>query len=119
MRLQIVGAVGDKRLPSTAGELDAQPGRDRLGNFILDRKDVVELAIVLLRPRLQSVLHIDQLHVDAHLIASLLQTPFQDMCHPEYLADLTQIEIVALELEGRSARGHFQSGNLSERIEYL
>ncbi len=59
MRLRIVRAVNDKWLPGAARELDAQFGRDRLGNFILDRKDVVEFAIVLLRPRLQPVLHID------------------------------------------------------------
>src|SRR5262249_58058980 len=41
------------------------------------------------------------------------------MCHPEYLADLTQIQIISLELESRSARRHFQSRNLCEGIEYF
>ena len=59
MRLRIVRAVNDERLSGTARELDAQLGRDRFGNFILDRKDVVEFAIVFLGPRLQPVLHID------------------------------------------------------------
>src|SRR5262249_4900436 len=39
--------------------------------------------------------------------------------HPEYLADLTQIQIISLELESRSARRHFQSRNLCEGIEYF
>ena len=49
MRLRIVRAINDKRLPGAARELDAQFGRDRLGNFILNREDVVEFAIVASR----------------------------------------------------------------------
>ena len=45
MRLRIVRAVDDKWLPGATGELDAQFGRDCPGNFILDRKDVVEFPI--------------------------------------------------------------------------
>ena len=41
------------------------------------------------------------------------------MCHPEDLADFTQIEIGALELESRSSRRHFQVRNLRERVEYF
>src|ERR1700730_11724890 len=41
------------------------------------------------------------------------------MRHPEYLADLTQIEIAALELESRSPRRDFQVRNLCERVEYF
>ena len=41
------------------------------------------------------------------------------MCHPEDLADFTQIEIVALELESRPARRHFQVRNLRECVEYF
>src|SRR5436190_21402691 len=39
------------------------------------------------------------------------------MCHPEDLANFTQIEFVDLELESRSARCHFQVRNLCERVE--
>ena len=46
MRLRIVRTINDKWLPCAARKLDAQFARDRLGNFILDRKDVVEFAIV-------------------------------------------------------------------------
>src|SRR5204863_8434518 len=52
MRLRIVRAINDKWLAGAARELDAQFARDRLGNFILDLKNIVEFAIVLLRPRL-------------------------------------------------------------------
>src|SRR5437016_5535612 len=41
------------------------------------------------------------------------------MCHPEHLADFTQIEIVALELESRSTRRHFQVRNLCKRVQYF
>src|SRR5215472_17538171 len=99
MRLRVVRAVNDEWLSGTASELNAQFGGNRLGNFILDRKDVIELAIVFLGPRLQSVVHVDQLHIDAHLIAGLLQTPFENMCYPECLPNFLQIEIAALELE--------------------
>src|SRR5689334_8096190 len=119
MRLWIVRVVDDERLPAAAGELDTQFGRNRLGNFVLNRKNIVQFAIKFFGPRLQPVLDVDQLHVDAHLIANLLQTAFQNMCYAEYLADFTQIEIISLELESRSARGHFQTGNLSERVEYF
>jgi hypothetical protein len=119
MRLRVVRAVSDQWLSAASRELNAQFGGDRLGDFILNRKDVIELAIVFLGPRLQSVFHVDQLHVDAHLIAGLLQTPFENMCYSECLPDFLQIEIAALELESRSARRHFQAWDLCERIEYL
>src|ERR1700736_4681194 len=41
------------------------------------------------------------------------------MCHPEDLANSMQIEIVALELESRSPRRHFQVRNLCKRVEYF
>src|SRR5262249_14728488 len=59
MRLRVVCAVDDERLPGPARELDAQFSRDGLGNFILNRKNVVELAIKFFGPRLQAVLHIN------------------------------------------------------------
>src|SRR5262249_44863674 len=90
-----------------------------LGYFILNRKDIIEFAIVFLRPRLQSVVYIDQLHVYAHLITGLLQTAFQNMCYSECLPDFLQIEIAALELKSRAARRYFQVGNLCKRVEYF
>src|SRR4029077_10202856 len=47
MRFRVVRAVNDKWLPGAARELHAQFGCDRFGNFIFDRKDVVEFAVVL------------------------------------------------------------------------
>src|SRR6516162_9646529 len=119
MRLRVVRAVNDQWLSGAARELNAQFGGDRLGYFILNRKDVIELAIVFLGPRLQSVFHVDQLHVDAHLIAGLLQTPFENMCYSKCLPDFLQVEIATLELKSRATRRHFQAGNLCERIEYF
>src|SRR5262249_40542118 len=119
MRLRVVRAVDDQWLSGAARELNAQFGGNRLGYFILNSKDVVELPIVFLGPRLQSVVHVDQLNVDAHLVAGLLQTSFENMCHPECSPDFLEIEIPALELERRSARRHFQARNLCERVEYF
>src|SRR5262249_24120151 len=119
MRLRVVRAVNDQWLSGAASELNAQFGGDRLGYFILDRKDVIELPIVFLGPRLQSIVHVDQLHVAAHLSADLVQPPFENVCLSECLPNFLQIEIAALELESRSACRHFQARNLCERVEYL
>src|SRR6516225_3439262 len=119
MRLRVVRAVNDQWLSGATRELNAQFGGNRFGYFILNCKDVIELAIVFLGPRLQPVVHVDQLHVDAHLIAGLLQTSFENMCHSECSPDFLQIEIATLELESRPARRHFQARNLCERVEYF
>src|SRR5215472_8418664 len=119
MRLRVVRAVDDQWLPGATRELNTQFGGDRLGYFILNRKYVIEFAIVFLGPGLQSVVHVDQLHVDAHLIAGLLQTPFENMCHSECLPNFLQIEIAALELESRSPCRHFQTRNLRESVKYF
>ena len=53
-------------------ELRLQRVGDRFGNVALDRKNVGQLAIVNVGPKMCVVQRIDQLHIDPHLIGGFL-----------------------------------------------
>ena len=62
---------------TATGQLHLQLVGNRLGDFILDREDAGELAVVFFRPQVIAAAGVDQLRGDAHLVAGLLHAAFQ------------------------------------------
>jgi hypothetical protein len=57
----------------------AQGIDDRVGDLALHGEDVVELAVVGLRPQVAVVHRVDELRGDAHLVAGLAHAAFEDV----------------------------------------
>ena len=74
-----------------AAQFRLQSVGDFSRDFAFDRKDISQLAIILIGPKMRIVLCIDQLNVDAHLIGRFLNGAFENMRYAKFLRDLEQI----------------------------
>ena len=81
---------------------------DRAHNLILDGKDVLDLAVVVLGPAVSPCRSIDQLGGDANAVAPPPHAAFQHIAHAELAADLADIGRLALVLEAGIAGDHEQ-----------
>ena len=90
------------------------------GDFALDGEDIIDGAIVVLRPLVRIGPGIDQLRVHPHFVAGALHAAFQEMRHPELLADLAQVARgAALVLHHTGAADHFQVRHFRQRGQNL
>jgi len=78
--------------------------RHRLGEFVLYRENVSEIAVVALGPDMFAGLGFDHLRGDANAIAELAQTPFEHIAHAELAPDLLHIDGAALVSERGGGR---------------
>ena len=99
-----------------AGKLRLQGVRHRLGNVTLHRKNIAQLAIVDLRPEMRIGHRVNELDVDAHLVARFLHASFQNIRDAELPCDLGQIGRRALESLCRCPRNHLQVRDLGKRV---
>ena len=81
---------------------------DLTGGLILHREQVIERAIIAVRPDVIAGRGIDQLGGDADLAAVDLQAAFEDVLDAEVARDLTDIDRLALVDLGRIAGDHEQ-----------
>ena len=81
--------------------------------------DVLELAVIGFRPRVESRRGVDELRRDHELIAGLAHAALEDMSDLELVADLVDRLCRALECKCRGARSHAQRSDLRELIHEL
>ena len=109
--------IGRARLRRRAEQRDLElldhVGRD----LVLDREDVVELAVVGLRPQVRVGAGLDQLRRDPHRVARLAHRAFQHVRHVQRARDLRDPDLLAFERERRGARRHLQLRNLRQQVQ--
>ena len=73
----------------------AQSGLQRLGDLrgdiAFDGKNIDQLAIVSLRPKMRIVLGVDKSNIDANMVGRFLNRAFQDIGDAELLCDLGDV----------------------------
>ena len=90
-------------------ELRLQLVGDRFRDFTLNRKDVGEIAIVSLRPKMRIVAGVDELRIHSHPTAGTLNTSFYHIGDAEFVCDLTEVTLTNdLVLHHRSPADYFQ-----------
>ena len=109
--------IGRARLRRRAEQRDLElldhVGRD----LVLDREDVVELAVVGLRPQVRVGAGLDQLRRDPDRVARLAHRAFEHVRHVQRARDLRDSDFLALERERRGARRHLQLRNLRQQVQ--
>ena len=98
LQVQRVGlGIGRAHLRRRAEQRDLElldhVGRD----LVLDREDVVELAVVGLRPQVRVGAGVDQLRGDPHRVAGLAHRAFEHVRHVQRARDLRNRDLLALE----------------------
>src|SRR5437016_1861989 len=69
-----------------------------------DRENIVQFAIVSLRPKMRVVLGIDELDMDTHPIACFAHRDFENVGHAKLSSDFRNVFRGTLESLGRGAR---------------
>ena len=83
---------------------------DVLRDLLLDREDVLHLAVVARRPEAVAGADVGELHRDPEAVARLADAAFQDRAHVQQLgADPAHVHRPVLVLEGGGARSHPQA----------
>jgi hypothetical protein len=85
-----------RRLESGLWPHGRQHGTGDLG---LQLEDVAQLALECLRPELEAVERVDQLHVDAHRLTMLAHAAFEHGRDTQAAADFARVDVSPLEGE--------------------
>ena len=94
-----LGALVRRRLDAAAQRRD-----DRRRHLVLDRENVLELAVVALGPDMRLGLAVDQLHGDAHAVAGLAHASLDHVVDAEFARDVLRLHRLALVGEDGVAR---------------
>ncbi len=89
--LDIARHPRDESLAGAKRERHLQAIGDGTGNLVLDVEDVLQLAIVAVRPELESVRRVHELHGHAHPIARSADAALQDRGNAQFAGDLLKI----------------------------
>ena len=90
-----------------------------VGDIVLYLEDIIELAVVGLRPHPGVIVYVDEFGGDAQLLAGLAHAPLKHVRHVEGLADLRERRLLALEIERGGARRHPQARHLAQKVDEL
>src|SRR5215203_5202910 len=101
------------------GEDDAQRLYDRLRDVVLNGEDVFDLAVVFLRPEVRSVCDVHELRRDTKAVPHLPYASFENGRHFQFLSDLSNVFVLSLERERRSARGYAERLDLRKSVDDL
>ena len=106
--LEVRGVARGPRLPGGA-DLRPQLGGHRLRDLVLDREDVVHLAVEPLGPDLVSVRGVDELRGDAKPGSRPAHASLEHGVHLQAPSDLPHVEPLGLDREGRGPRHDAQA----------
>jgi hypothetical protein len=91
--------------------------RDGARDLVLDGEDVLQLAVEGLRPELVAVGDVDQLDVDPDPVADLPDAALEHRADTELVADLANVDLLALKGEAGGAGRHLHVGQLGEGVD--
>ena len=97
----------DKRLVAPAAQGSFHLCSDGPGDFVFDRKNVRQLAIVLFRPEMIAGPGIDKLSGNPDVVGDALETAFKDVGDRKRFADAAKIDVLAFELKRGCSCRHF------------
>src|SRR5206468_5156402 len=93
-------------------EFYAERGYYRLGNFILDRENIREIAVVSIGPDVSTGRSVNQLRRYPNSIARLANATFEHMCDPNRASVVLHFHYAPLEREPRVTGYHHQRRHL-------
>ena len=94
--------------------MSGQGRHDLSGDFVLYRKNVLELAVVAFGPKVLARRGIDELRGDAHPVSGLAHAALDDIGDAERAANVLDLRRLALVMERRCAADHEQRAESDE-----
>src|SRR6266516_2506058 len=99
-------------------ELDLQGFNNALGHLALKGKNISYVAVVIFRPEMVPIGHIDQLSGDPKFISGFAHTAFEHGVHMQLLTDFAKnvVLVFPFESETRCPPRHAQPWYLGQRV---
>src|SRR6476661_8808288 len=97
------GRLGERALGLGLVDVHRKHRHDPSGDFVLDRKGVLEFAIVALGPKMGTGGGVDQLGTDADAVAGAANAALQHVARAKLAPDLPHVYGLALVAEARIA----------------
>src|SRR6516164_10513751 len=91
-----------------------QNPNDRAHDVVLDRKNVLECAVVMLGPSMSPRGNVDQLSRNANVILALARAAFQQIADVQFASDLAHVYRLTLVLKARIASDDEQLGEAGQ-----
>src|SRR5687768_13879210 len=104
VRFRIARRTLGERHAVAADERAGEPRHDRARDLLLNREDVVDLALVYRRPHVVAVRRVDELCRDAERAPGLANAPLDDCRDAKPSSDLAHVGWLVLERECRRSR---------------
>ena len=73
-------------------------------HLILKLEQVGDIFLEAVGPKMRAGFRVNELGVDAHQVLVALHGAFEHIAHAEFLADLSSVDVLALEAEGVGER---------------
>ena len=99
------------------GEPDLHLGRQPEGDLVLHREDIVDAAVVALRPQVSAARRIDQLGGNSDAVADFADAALEHVADAELARDVADVDRTPLVDEARVARDDGEAGELRQRGE--
>src|SRR5258708_32858510 len=113
--IKAFGRPAHRALSLSLGNGRSDGDRYRLGDLVLDREDIGEIAVVTLGPDVVAGFGLDQLRGDADAVAGFTQAAFEHVAHAKLAPDLLHVHRVTLVSEARVAGDDEQRGVARQR----
>src|SRR3979490_1098438 len=104
------GRLGERALGLGLAHMTRKHPHDRSGDLVLNRKSVLDLAVVAPGPAMGAGGGVDQLGADADAVAGAANAALQDVARAKLAPDLTHVDGLALVPEARIAGDDEQLG---------
>ena len=118
LQVELIGLDVLRRAPGAglrgAHQREPEGLHDRGCDLVLQREDVLQLAVVALRPEVVAVGGADQEGRDPQAAAGLPHAPLEDAIDPQLAPDAPHVVGASLELEGGGACRHPQALHLGQ-----
>ena len=117
VRVGVVGVALSTAALRVAEQLHLQRSDDRQRDLVLQLEDIAHLAVVALGPHLIAVGGVDELHRDAQPVTGPPDAALEHAVDAKRLGDRRRFDRLALEREGRRARGDLQRVDLRQCVQ--
>src|SRR4029450_1839778 len=104
--VQVISLLDARSFPLRPAQFGLDTPDNRLGNFILNGKDIRGRPVVASRPNIAAVIGVDELRGAPHAAAGAANASHKDITNTELSSDFFRADCTALVCESRTTGDH-------------
>src|SRR5262245_6977133 len=109
--VQVISLFDARCFPLRTGQFWLDTADKRLGNFILNGKNIRGRPVVASRPNIAAIIGVDELCSDPDAVAGAADASHEDITNAELSSDFFRADSAALVCESRTSGDHEKPAN--------